>query len=117
MLTPTDIAEYGERHVEKWLTANNFHCHRNPATSSHSHGHHSHTHNYAIDLEARNAESTMMIHVRTALVPHFPPELAESEQHGLCSRAMTLGYDAWDARVQIDGDGELVDEIQWTKLV
>lgn len=116
MLTPTDIAEYGERHVEKWLKENNFHCHRPPATS-HNHGHHSHANHHAVDLEARNADMNMMVHVRTALAPQSTHDLTENEHHGLCSRAIMLGYDAWFARVKIDGQGDLVEEIQWTKLV
>ena len=116
MLTPTDIAEYGERHVEQWLKANNYHCHRSPHTS-HGHGHHSHVNHHDIDLEARNAEMTMMVHVRTALVPNRTQPLSENEQHGICARAMTMGYDAWFAQVQIDAQGDLAEEIQWTKLV
>ncbi|MDZ4286451.1 MAG: hypothetical protein U0984_00740 [Prosthecobacter sp.] len=115
MLTPTDIADYGERHVEKWLTGRNFHCHKAPHTA-HGHGHHQANHN-SVDLEARNPELNMMVHVRTALAPHTAHELTEGEQHGLSSRAMMMGYEAWFARVQIDAKGELAQEIQWTKLV
>jgi hypothetical protein len=116
MLTPTDIAEYGEKHVELWLRANNYQCHRAPATS-HSHGHYSHVNHNAIDLEARTPENTMMVHVRTAMAPRRPHELTENEQHGICARAIMLGYDAWLAQVQIDNQGELAEDIQWTKLV
>jgi hypothetical protein len=116
MLTPTDIEEYGERHVEEWLRANNYHCHRSPATT-HSHGHHSHAQHHGIDLEARNPDMTMMVHVRTALSPHRTHDLTENEQHGICSRAIMMGYDAWLARVQIDANGDLLEEIEWTKLV
>jgi hypothetical protein len=117
MLTPTDIAEYGERHVEDWLKANNFHCHRSTHTSQ-PHGHHSHAaqHN-AIDLEARNPELNMMVHVRTALAPHKTHELTDSERHSISSRALMLEYEAWFAQVQINASGDLVNDIQWTKLV
>lgn len=115
MLTPTDIAEFGEKHVEQWLKANNFHCHRSPHTT-HNHGHHHANHN-SVDLEARNPELNMMVHVRTALAPHLTHDLTEGEQHGISSRAMMLGYEAWFARVQIDSNGDLVNDIQWTKLV
>lgn len=118
MLTPTDIAEYGERHVEQWLTANNYQCHRTASTKSHVHGHPStHTHLPGIDLEARNAETTMLVHVCAAMAPQEPHEPSERDQHGITARAMTLGYDAWLARVQIDSQGDLACEIQWTKLV
>lgn len=118
MLTPTDIAEFGERHVEKWLSDNNFQCHRTPSTSSHVHGHpSSQNQSHAVDLEARNADTTMIVHICTAMAPIIPHELTPSEQHGLSSRAMTLGYDAWSARVQIDGEGALLGDIQWIKLV
>lgn len=104
MLTPTDIAEYGERHVEKWLKDNNFHCY------------HSVQHHGATSIEARSDETTLLVHVKTGLGHRAAPELSEKELHGICSRAMMLGYDAWLAKLQIDVQGELVGEIQWTKL-
>lgn len=104
MLTPTDIAEYGEKHVEKWLEENNFSCY------------HSHQHHGAKDLEARNPEMNLLVHVNTGLDPKHAPELSENEAHGLCARAMTLGFDAWLARVMIDRQGDLIGEIEWTKL-
>ena len=116
MLTPTDIADYGERHVENWLSTNNFHCHRPPRTTL-GQAHHGYANHHSVDLEARNADMNMMVHVRTALAPDSSHELTENEQHGLCSRAIMLGYDAWFARVRINSNGELLEDIQWTKLV
>jgi len=104
MLTQTDIAEYGERHVEKWLASNNFHCY------------HSERHHGASSIEARGDEATLLVHVKTGLGNHSAADLSEKELHGICSRAMMLGYDAWLAQLQIDLHGELVGDIQWKKL-
>ena len=51
MLTPTDIAEYGERNVEKWLTDNGYRCHH----QTQRHG--------TKDLEGRSADNEMLVHV------------------------------------------------------
>ena len=105
MLTPTDIAEYGERHVERWLGENNFQCY-----------HSQQRHAGATDLEARNPEMNLLVRVKAALAPQNATELSDGERHGICSRAMMLECDAWFAQVQIDVHGQLMGEIKWTKL-
>ncbi len=104
MLTPADIAEYGENHVEKWLEANNFQCYQ------------SHQHQGVKDLEARNPEMSLLVHINTGLEPRQPKDLTEIESHSICSRAMTLGFDAWCAKVMIDAHGDLVGDIEWVKV-
>ncbi len=104
MLTPTDIAEYGERHVEKWLTDNGYRCHH----QTQRHG--------TKDLEACSAENEMLVHVISHLASTPAPALSQTEHDSVCSRAITLGFDAWLAEVQIDRFGDQVGEIQWKQL-
>jgi len=104
MMTPTDIAEYGERHVEAWLTSTGYRCH---ATRPHQ---------GACDIEAQGEEDNLFVHVVAALAPTVPPDLTGSALGRVLSRAMTLGCDAWLAKVQLDGQGDLAADIQWSQL-
>lgn len=103
MLTPTDIAEYGERHVEHWLTENGYRCYHN-------------TRQGAADLEARSQEFNMLVHVNSSLEPREPPTLTTYDHDSVCARAMMLGFDPWLAQVQVDRYGDLSSEIVWTPL-
>ncbi|HEY1082007.1 MAG TPA: hypothetical protein VGE29_07085 [Prosthecobacter sp.] len=103
MLTPTDIADYGERHVEKWLKENGYRCYHN-------------TRQGAKDLEARSSELNMLVHVNASLEPKPAPTLSHSDHDSVCARAMMLGFDPWLAQVQIDRHGDLYHDIVWTKL-
>lgn len=106
MLTPTDIAEYGERHVEKWLSENGYRCYKQPQR----HG--------VKDLEARGSDNTtnMLVHVSASLEPKPPPALSHVDHDRVCSRAMTLEFEPWLAQVQIDRNGDLFSDIVWTPL-
>ena len=104
MLTNTDIAEYGERHVEKWLTENGYRCSR----QTQRHG--------TKELEARSADTTMLIHVNATLEPQPAPDLSHAEHDSVCARAMMLGFDPWLVRLQVDRHGDLFGEMMWTKL-
>lgn len=104
MLTPADIASHGERHVESWLSSTGYRC----TASKPHHG--------ATDIEARGDEENLFVHVVTALEPGPVPELSTSDLGRVLSRSMTLGYDAWLAKVLIDDQGELAGEIQWLQL-
>ena len=103
MLTPADIADYGQQHVEAYLTSTGYHC------TTHK-GHH------GVDIEARGDEENLFVHVVTTVAPHPAPELSTSDVGRVVTKAMTLGYDSWLAQVQIDLNGDLAAEIQWSKL-
>lgn len=104
MLTPTDIAEYAERHVEKWLTENGYRCYHNTNRQG------------TRDLEARSTENNMLIHVNASLEPKAAPPLTQADHDRICSRAMTMEFDPWLAQVQVDRNGDLYGDIVWTKL-
>jgi hypothetical protein len=102
-LKPAEIPEFGQKHVEAYLTSTGYHC------TTHR-GHH------GIDIEARGEEENLFVHVITTRASHEPPELSASDSARVLVKAMNLGYDAWLATVRIDGDGELACEIEWKPL-
>ncbi len=104
MLKPTEITEYGERHVEKWLTGQGYHCYHNSQRQG------------TKDLEARGGENNMLIHVLSGLASHALPGLSQTEHDSVCSRAIMLGFDAWLAEVQMDRHGDMVGDINWKQL-
>lgn len=104
MLTPSDIAHYGERHVTSWLASTGYHCTASRPV------------NGATDIEARGDDENLFVHVMAALEPGPVPELGTTDQGRVLSRAMTLGYDAWLAKVLIDTNGDLATDIAWTQL-
>ena len=104
MMTPTDIIETGARHVESYLKGTGYHCHHGPQ------------HHGSIDIEARGEDDNLYVHVMTTLAPTAVPEIGTSDIARVLSRAMTLGYDSWLAKVQLNSQGELVGEVQWSQL-
>jgi hypothetical protein len=104
MMTPADIAEYGERHVSTYLASTGYNCHA------------SRPHHGASDIEARGEEENLFVHVMAALAPSPVPDLGTSDLARVLSRAMTLGYDAWLAKVQVGPHGDLVGDIEWSQL-
>ncbi len=104
MMTAADIIESGQRHVEAYLTGTGYHCHHGMA------------HHGSVDIEARGEEDNLYVHVVATLAPHEAPELTTGDCARVLSRAMTLGYDSWMAKVQIGPEGELVGDIQWVQL-
>lgn len=103
MLRPNEIAEYGERHAEKWLAAQGYHCHHNQRQG-------------VRDFEARGGESLLLVHVNTAIAPGHPPEISQHDHDSIVSRAMMLGFEPWLAQVQVDNHGDQVGEIVWTHM-
>jgi len=104
MMTPADIAESGEKHVEAWLSGTGYHCH---AYKPH-HG--------VTDIEALGEDESMIVLVKAALAPTPVPDATTLERGRVVSRAMTLGYDAWLAKVRVGTQGELVGDIEWSQL-
>ena len=104
MITPAEIAEYGERHVEAWLTAKGYRCY----CSRPDHG--------VSDIEAHSGEENMFVHVVPVLTDHLMPELSTEDRRRVVSRAMILGFDAWLAQLRVSVTGDLLGEIEWVQL-
>jgi hypothetical protein len=105
MLTPHDIIELGETHVSEYLKSTGYYCTLNKP------------HHGAADIEARGEDdNNMVVHVMTALHPAEVPELTSSDRARVISRAMSLSFDAWLAKVVIDTSGTQVGDIIWEQL-
>ena len=104
MMTPADIAESAEKHVESYLTSTGYHCHA------------SKPHQGVSDIEATGEEENLFVIVKGTLGDTPVPDPTTLERGHAVSRAMTLGYDAWLAKVQVGNEGELLGDIQWEQL-
>ena len=48
--------------------------------------------------------------------PDSPTSLSADEVKKITTHATKIGYEAWEALVQIDADGNLLGRIMWTRL-
>lgn len=102
--TSAEIGNLGERHATVALQAKGWQCYRNTQQPG------------STDIEARGQNKTILVQVKTGLVPNAPPDLPPDERRNITARASRLGYEAWLAQLQINGQGELVGSISWSKL-
>lgn len=103
-LTAAEIGNLGERYVTAELQDKGYRCHRNTQQPG------------STDIEANGSNKSLLVQVKTGLVPNHAPDLSADERRNITSRANRLGYEAWLARAQIDDRGNLVGSINWIKL-
>lgn len=103
-MTASDLIDYAEQHVESFLASTGYHCTK------------SRPHHGAVDIEARGEEENLVVHVVASLAPAEVPDITTADGNRVVSRAMSLGFDAWLAKVQVDGEGQQVGDIQWLQL-
>ena len=68
------------------------------------------------DIEARGTNAGLLVQVKTATSPNSPPAISGDEERNIKSRAIRLGFEAWEAKVQVDARLNLVGAIGWRKL-
>jgi len=68
------------------------------------------------DIEARGTNVSLLVQVKTAMTPGLPAGISEDEERNIKSRAARLGWEAWEAKVQVDSRLALVGQITWRKL-
>ena len=106
MATPFEIGQVGERIVVQRLEEAGYTIKRWDTESPGS-----------TDIEAESsAGHILLVQVKSAVHPNEPPSLSSDEERNIESRAMRIGADAWEARVQLSASLELIGEIQWRKL-
>ena len=66
-------------------------------------------------IEAWKARQRIVVHVNTTVSPAAPPSLTFEEEQSLRRRATRAGGQAWEARVFLGPDLELV-QVEWRPL-
>jgi hypothetical protein len=103
IMEESDIGRYGELHIKLDLEANGFECHHDTKGPG------------STDIEAKNKAGGMLVQVKAALHPNKPASLSSEECRAIVARAKTLGFVAWQAKVQINETGQLVGK-EWQQL-
>jgi hypothetical protein len=104
MLTSSAIGAAGEKIVTAALTRMGYSCYRNTQQAG------------STDIEATSSTKNLLVQVKTSVYPDVPADLSGEERRNITSRATRLGYEAWQAKVQINDNEELVGQINWLKL-
>lgn len=105
MTATTEIGTVGERYVAYWLRYNGY------ATNIDTKG------PGATDIEARGSTKSLLVQVKTAVLPSKPDTLSAEEERSILARAARLGCEAWEARVQLDVRMQQVGQVQWRRMV
>jgi Holliday junction resolvase len=101
----SDIGRAGERHVVDWLKAEGYSIIRwNTQTSG------------STEIEAKSSSKRLLVQVRTAVSPTDPVQLTPEEEKAITSRAARIGAQAWEARIQVGRNLDLVGNVRWRKI-
>jgi len=98
----------GERSVVTWLENKGFTIVKWDATSPGSKN---------IEAKSGSARVHLLVQVRTSIQPEDPASLTSSEEEDIKSRATQIEAEAWEARVQLDSNLQLLGKIRWRKLL
>jgi hypothetical protein len=104
MATTTDEGAIGERIVAQWLFSKKYSVKVNTNLPG------------STDIQATSNKVNLLVQVKTAVFPNVPASLSAEEKGSIKSRAARLSYEAWEAKVQLDADLDLVGNIIWQKL-
>jgi len=104
MATATQTGNVGERLVARWLAENGYSTNIDTKASG------------STDIEARGNTKSLLVQVKSAVQPSTPDTLSADEMRNITSRAARLGFEAWEASVQLDQQLRQVGDIQWRKL-
>ena len=105
MSTASDIGRAGERHAVDWLRAEGYSIIKwNPQASG------------STDIEAKSSSKRLLVQVKTAAYPTAPAQLSAEEEKAITSRAARLGAQAWEARVQVGSNLDLIGNVQWRRI-
>jgi Holliday junction resolvase-like predicted endonuclease len=104
VLTPSGVGSAGEKHATDWLRANGWRCFNNTRLPG------------ATDIEANSGIRSILVQVKTAVLPDRPAGLSVEERKAIVARATRNGKEAWLAQLQVNRQGELVGRITWTEL-
>ena len=101
-LSTSQIGTIGENHAARWLVARGYKTNVNTKLPG------------STDIEADGQEK-ILVQVKTAVHPMQPSMPSSDEIRNIKSRATKLGRTAYVALVLIDGQGNLIGDITWSK--
>lgn len=104
MPTGVEIGGAGERIVDAALAAMGYHTNLNTRQPG------------STDIEAAGSQVSLLVQVKTAVAPAVPSDMSSDEVRNIKARAAKLAYQAWQAKVSVDGNLKLVGEIVWKRL-
>jgi hypothetical protein len=104
MAATVQVENVGERLVIGWLAERGYSTNLDTSIPG------------STDIEARGRQVNLLIQVRTAESPNTPSPMTPDEERILKSRAGRLGFEPWEARVQLNQHLQQVGDIQWRKL-
>lgn len=105
MPTEVEIGQAGEHIVVQWLRDRGYSIDnwdtRAPGST---------------DIEAHHSTAKILVQVKSAVHPNEPSTLSSDEERNIKSRATRIGAIAYEARVQLNSNLQLIGEIKWRKL-
>ncbi len=104
MATQVQVGQAGEQIVGSALTGIGYRTNIDTKTPG------------SADIEARGTAASLLVQVKTAVYPNEPANMSSDEERNIKSRATKLGYEAWEARVQVNSLMKLLGQIRWRKL-
>lgn len=104
MASVVQIGQAGERIVAAWLATKGYRTNVDTKLPG------------STDIEASGTNTSLLVQVKTAVSPNMAATLSSEELRNIKSRAASLGWEAWEARVQLDLKLKLASEILWRKL-
>jgi hypothetical protein len=104
MITTVTIGNVAERRVAYWLEDYGYSTNIGSKDPS------------STEIEGRGNSRSLLVRVKSAVQPNTPDTLSTDEICSLTERAARRGWEAWEARVQLDEQLRQVGEIQWRKL-
>ncbi len=104
MPTPYEIGNAGEGYAVEFLKGKGFTIDK---WDTHASG--------SADIEAHSKESKILVQVKSAITDE-PSDLSAEEQRNIKSRATRIGAIAWEAKVILNTNLDIIGDIRWRQL-
>lgn len=77
--------------------------------------------NYSVEsgekyFKVKGEKLNFLVQVKYSVVPKIPAPLSSIEEEMIKTEAANLGFEAWEAKVELDKKMHGIGEIQWRKI-
>jgi Holliday junction resolvase-like predicted endonuclease len=103
--TEVEIGQAGEKIVVEWLKGKGYTI---DVWDTQAPG--------STDIEAHGTSAHLLVQVKSSVHPNEPASLSSDEERNIKSRATRIGAIAWEARVKLDSNLNLMGDIMWREL-